>query len=1240
MVTSQGHTGIPGYAYISGQCLTCHPDGRVGSFTAHDAAFFPVYSGTHAGQWSACSACHTDPTTRSVYSCTTGGCHAQSATTQGHTGIPGYQWASTQCLTCHPDGRVGTFTAHDATFFPIYSGTHAGQWTVCAACHTDPTTRSVYSCTTGGCHAQATTTQGHTGVTGYQYASAQCLSCHPDGRVPTFTAHDAAYFPIYSGTHTGQWSACSACHTDPTTRTVYSCVAAGCHAQTVTTQGHTGVAGYQYVSAQCLTCHPDGRVPTYTAHDATYFPIYSGTHTGQWSACSACHTDPTTRTVYSCVAGGCHAQTATTQGHTGIPGYQWTSAQCLSCHPDGRVGAFPAHDASFFPIYSGTHAGQWAACAACHTDPTTRAVYSCIAGGCHAQTVTTQGHTGIPGYQWASAQCLTCHPDGRVGTFTAHDAAFFPVYSGTHAGQWAACAACHTDPTTRSVYSCIAGGCHVQPTTTQGHTGVTGYQYADAQCLSCHPDGRVPTFTAHDASYFPIYSGTHVGQWSACSACHTDPTSRAIYSCTTGGCHAQPTTTQGHTGVTGYQYADAQCLSCHPDGRVPTFTAHDASYFPIYSGTHLGQWSACSACHTDPTTRSVYSCIAGGCHVQAVTTQGHTGVPGYQWTSAQCLSCHPDGRVPAFTAHDASYFPIYSGSHAGQWTACAACHTDPTTRAVYSCVAGGCHAQAVTTQGHTGIPGYQWASAQCLSCHPTGLVGTFTAHDASFFPIYSGTHAGQWTACAACHTDPTTRSVFSCTTGGCHAQATTTQGHTGVTGYQYADAQCLSCHPDGRVPTFTAHDASYFPIYSGTHVNQWSACSACHTDPTSRAIYSCTTGGCHAQPTTTQGHTGVTGYQYADAQCLSCHPDGRVPTFTAHDASYFPIYSGTHLNQWSACSACHTDPTTRAVYSCTTGGCHAQVTTTQGHTGVTGYQYVDAQCLSCHPDGRVPTFTAHDASYFPIYSGTHAGQWSACAACHTDPTTRAVYSCTAGGCHAQTATTQGHTGIPGYQWASAQCLTCHPTGLVGTFTAHDATFFPIYSGTHAGQWTACAACHTDPTTRAVYSCVTAGCHAQAATNLAHTGIPSYGYTSAQCLACHPTGVRGTFTQHDALFFPIYSGTHAGRWASCLTCHTTAGNPTIFTCMSSGCHPRTQTNSDHSGTTGYQYIAAACYSCHPRGSAGNVAPRLPTPQRPILPSSRTPPGLDRPSRALVPRVSGAVLAAYEVQWDGARRHGRP
>ncbi|MBP6571477.1 MAG: hypothetical protein KA226_08675, partial [Gemmatimonadales bacterium] len=127
----------------------------------------------------------------------------------------------------------------------------------------------------------------------------------------------------------------------------------------------------------------------------------------------------------------------------------------------------------------------------------------------------------------------------------------------------------------------------------------------------------------------------------------------------------------------------------------------------------------------------------------------------------------------------------------------------------------------------------------------------------------------------------------------------------------------------------------------------------------------------------------------------------------------------------------------------------------------------------------------------------------------------------------------------------------------------------------------CATCHLNNVYRGLpATCIS--CHQQdytSATNPSHSGSAF----PTTCATCHTTTRwQGATFDHDGPYFPIYSGNHRGRWASCATCHTAPGNYTVYTCMSSGCHSRTSTDSEHRGRSGYQYVATACYSCHPRG----------------------------------------------------------
>ena len=68
--------------------------------------------------------------------------------------------------------------------------------------------------------------------------------------------------------------------------------------------------------------------------------------------------------------------------------------------------------------------------------------------------------------------------------------------------------------------------------------------------------------------------------------------------------------------------------------------------------------------------------------------------------------------------------------------------------------------------------------------------------------------------------------------------------------------------------------------------------------------------------------------------------------------------------------------------------------------------------------------------------------------------------------------------------------------------------------------------------------------------------------------------------HDANYFPIYSGEHKNEWNLCSECHTNSSDFKIFSCLV--CHKKNETDSDHNGVSGYSYNSNACYSCHPDG----------------------------------------------------------
>jgi hypothetical protein len=82
-------------------CATCHTTTTwAGAVFTHK---FPITSGTHANN--TCSVCHTNSSNYKVFSCL--GCHQHDKTTMDskHRSVTNYVYNSTNCYSCHPNGR-------------------------------------------------------------------------------------------------------------------------------------------------------------------------------------------------------------------------------------------------------------------------------------------------------------------------------------------------------------------------------------------------------------------------------------------------------------------------------------------------------------------------------------------------------------------------------------------------------------------------------------------------------------------------------------------------------------------------------------------------------------------------------------------------------------------------------------------------------------------------------------------------------------------------------------------------------------------------------------------------------------------------------------------------------------------------------------------------------------------------------------------------------------------------------
>lgn len=94
-------------------CLECHSQNawRPSSFN-HDQQYFPIFTGEHRNKWDNCERCHTNPSNFAVFSCITCHEHNQTSMNNEHRNVPGYQYLSSACYNCHPNGDAKSLKLH------------------------------------------------------------------------------------------------------------------------------------------------------------------------------------------------------------------------------------------------------------------------------------------------------------------------------------------------------------------------------------------------------------------------------------------------------------------------------------------------------------------------------------------------------------------------------------------------------------------------------------------------------------------------------------------------------------------------------------------------------------------------------------------------------------------------------------------------------------------------------------------------------------------------------------------------------------------------------------------------------------------------------------------------------------------------------------------------------------------------------------------------------------------------
>jgi hypothetical protein len=530
-----------------------------------------------------------------------------------------------------------------------------------------------------------------------------------------------------------------------------------------------------------------------------------------------------------------------------------------------------------------------------------------------------------------------------------------------------------------------------------------------------------------------------------------------------------------------------------------------------------------------------------------------------------CSLCHREENwLPAQISKQFEHtkkFPL-AGAH--RTASCRACHRSLEFEKVgRACVE--CHQDV--HRGEFGL--------DCARCHSTrnflDRAAAARNHRTTRFPL-TGAHAVA--DCEACHrmvAEGKSRYVgLSTDCAACHNRA----GFPGAQQRPADHAQanfpldCVQCHSTVTFGTAQFdHNNTGFPL---TGVHRSLGCVQCHGSPFN-AHLDPTCYACHAAD-----YNGTTDPNHRQAgfptDCLQCHTtaSGWQTNFN-HNATQFPL-TGAHVSL--SCNQCHGDGVYRGKPTACVS-CHQA-----NYTGTTNPNHAQAQfptdCTLCHTTapGWTTTWSHSTNTSFPL-TGAHVGL--TCNQCHGD----GVYQGRSTACVSCHRANYNSTTNPNHAQAQfpTDCTLCHTTtpGWTTTWSHTTNTSFPL-TGAHVGL--SCNQCHGDgvyagkPTD--CYSCHQAQYTAQTDPNHVAANFDH------NCTLCHTTttfaGAR--YTQHDSLYFPIYSGTHSGRWTNCSDCHTTSANYAAFSCFL--CHSQNGTNSQHNGVSGYSYDSAACYRCHPTG----------------------------------------------------------
>ena len=248
----------------------------------------------------------------------------------------------------------------------------------------------------------------------------------------------------------------------------------------------------------------------------------------------------------------------------------------------------------------------------------------------------TAGAQGMP-HEELSFDCSRCHQnaDDRRDIEFDHSELELEL-TGHH--EAVGCARCHD----------LADFARADDRCATCHTDVHQGQL-NPDCETCHsPRGWdvIDAYGAHAQTAFQLL-GAHTRL--DCDSCHqreiTAERSQLFSDCVD--CHLADYEANESPDHVEYGFPTT-CDECHTHlSFYPASMSYHPGSFPIFSGTHAGEWGSCSDCHTEPGNFDDFSCLDCHEHNEADWQEDHEELdPAWNYNSYACISCHPMGIAP------------------------------------------------------------------------------------------------------------------------------------------------------------------------------------------------------------------------------------------------------------------------------------------------------------------------------------------------------------------------------------------------------------------------------------------------------------------------------------------------------------------------------------------------------------------------------------------------------------------